>query len=141
MKLEINPRVGVGPLTFGLRPQQVRRLINDEFISEMKNKFANHPYDYFTKIGLIAAYDESLQLEAIELADPAQAMLYGVDMLQMGFHQAVTFLKARDPSTAVDTYGGISKRLGVAFWSSLGDEDSGNLIQTVFVFRDGYYDS
>lgn len=120
-------------------PKEVRARIDDTFSSQFQNEFSRHPSDYFLRAGVTAHFDARGRLEFIELFRPVQAMLDGTDLLGMNFRQALAFLRTRDPSAEMDADGGLSKALGIGFWTSRGDDDH-DLIEHVYVFRDGYYD-
>ena len=140
MKYEIAPGRGVNGILFGTGMQGVRAALGAGFKSFKRTPDAAHPCDYFADVGLFANYDKAGHLEAIELASPATPELYGINLLGMGFDQAVKYLKSKDPQLEREADGAISLALGISLYAPHAAKDPKLPSESVLVFAPGYYD-
>lgn len=140
MKYEIAPGRGINGIPFGMGMQGVRAALGAGFKSFKRTPDAAHPCDYFADAGLFANYDKTGRLEAIELASPAAPELYGMNLLGMGFEQAVKYLKSKDPQLEREADGAISLALGLSLYAPHAAKDPKMPAESVLVFAPGYYD-
>ncbi|EIL95010.1 MULTISPECIES: hypothetical protein [Rhodanobacter] len=140
MECVIASHKGVDRLLFGMSASQVRALLHARFNAFKRSPDAAHPTDHFVEAGLFANYDRAGQLEAIELASPAAAGLYGINLLGMGFDEAVKYLKSRDPQLQREVDGAISLALGLSLYVPYAKDDPKAPAESVLVFAPGYYD-
>jgi hypothetical protein len=140
MECVITLHKGVDRLLFGMSASQVRALLHARFNSFKRSPDAAHPIDHFVEAGLFANYDRAGQLEAIELASPAAAGLYGINLLGMGFDEAVKYLNSKDPQLQREVDGAISLALGLGLYAPHAEDDPKAPAESVLVFVPGYYD-
>lgn len=140
MKYDIAPGKGIKGIPFGTGVSGVRAVLGAGFKSFMRTPGAAHPCDYFAGAGLFANYDKTGRLEAIELASPAAPELYGINLLGMGFEQAVKYLKSKDPQLEREVDGAISLALGISLYAPHAVNDPKLPPESVLVFAPGYYD-
>ncbi|MGS0996966.1 hypothetical protein [Rhodanobacter sp. UC4436_H3] len=140
MERVITSQKGVGRLVFGMSAAQVRALLHARFNSFKRTPDAACPSDHFADLGLFAIYDKAGHLEAIELAPPAAPELYGMNLLGMGFDEAVKYLKSKDPQLEREVDGAISLALGISLYAPHAAKDPKLPSESVLVFAPGYYD-
>ena len=140
MECVITLHKGVDRILFGMSTSQVRALLHARCNSFQRSPDAAHPIDHFVEVGLFAHYDRAGHLEAIELASPAAAGLYGINLLGMGFDEAAKYLESRDPQLQREVDGAISLALGISLYAPHAVKDPKLPSESVLVFAPGYYD-
>jgi hypothetical protein len=93
---EIVPYESVDGLHFGSSPDEVRAHFGARFRSFNRTGSQPYPSDYFPDIGVFAYYDATAQLEAVELASPAHAVLEGRDLSSSNIRELKEFLASKD---------------------------------------------
>lgn len=141
MKFDVSPRQGVNDILFGMTQRQVRGLVDNEPTPFMKGPDAPHETDYFKQEHMFAFYAADGRLEALEFSIEAELMLNNMVLTSMSYQKAQEFLQAMDPDTEADGYGITSNALGISFYFPFGEEDPSEPLETVIVFRDGYYEN
>ena len=140
MNYVIHPLRGVDQIEFGMTPQQTRSRMKGDFELFKRTPQVSFPSDYFPEEHAFFYYDVSGLLQAIEFAPPAQPTIGGLDLFGLTFGQAVTKLRLLDNSLEEDADGAIARRLGVSIWAPLAKDDRNAPVESVLVFRKGYYD-
>lgn len=140
MNYEIQPLKGIGSIEFGMLSTKVRSLIGGEFKSFKRSPAAAYPCDYFPHIGVFAYYKGSGELEAIELALPAQPTLDGMNLFDIGFDAVKVLLKSKDTGLHIEIDGAISPALGISLYAPDAKENPATICESVLVFEKGYYD-
>lgn len=79
------------------------------------------------------------QCEAVELASPARPALEGTVLVGIPLQDAKKIIEVFDPQCEIDETGLLSFRLGVGLYVPEMDEHGNGIVESVIVFRDGYY--
>ncbi|MBP1858525.1 hypothetical protein [Rhizobium herbae] len=141
MNFEIRIYDGVGPIRFGMTPNEVRTTLGVEFKSFRRTTEETHPCDYFTGLQCFVYYDDTNgRVEAVEFAEPAEPTLIGINMLRLGFADLLRQIKELDPEVIVESDGFTSLSLGVGGWAPSAEEEPTVPCESVIVFVRGYYD-
>lgn len=139
MDQEIKPLEGFGRLRLGMSRTDVDALFEEKPRTFHRGHDPNET-DHFVNAGIFVCYDQAGVVEAVELAEPARTVLNGRDLLSMTFTEARAFLANLDAGLVVDVDGLTSYALGVGAWSPFAKDDPQAPIESVIVFRKGYYD-
>ncbi|WP_445682473.1 hypothetical protein [Radicibacter daui] len=139
MKFNIRPSVGFDQIDFGTPVAEVRARMGTTFESFKRTPEQAFPADYFPEDGAFLYYDAQGQLEAVELASPAQARIGEHDLLALTFKESLACLKRLDPDTVADNSGANAPALGIGLWSPLCRGDEAAPVEAVIIFRKGYY--
>jgi hypothetical protein len=124
MGFNLEPFSGAGAVRFGTTPTAIRSQLGADFRSFRRSPASKHPCDHFLRLGLFANFDERGELEAIELASPAQAKFEGVNLIGMPLDEAKPYLQSRGATLEESEAGTVvAKSLGVRPW---GPEAKGN---------------
>ena len=73
MQFETKPYKSAGDVLLGMHISGVRKLINMPFDSFKRTEDCEAPCDYYDSLGLFVYYDAELNVEAVELTEPASA--------------------------------------------------------------------
>ncbi len=119
----------------------IRRTLSVEPKSFLRTPQEVTPCDFFETYGAFCYYDASGRMEAVEFTGPAEVRLAEIKLLGMGFADAIAALVQLDPELDVETDGAIAFALGVSIYAPLAKNNPSAPIETVLVFRKGYYGS
>src|SRR5690554_8237687 len=109
MKYNINPFVGVGNLTFGLKRDTINNVIlNTINYKPFENKNVRtgelSTSDYFES-GLISSYyNSSYSLICLTLTDLCEPIFGGLDLLEMNYPECLEFMKKYDNNIEEEEY-------------------------------------
>lgn len=140
MSYEIQPFAGAGSLKFGMSCVNVREILEESFRSFKRSPLASYPCDYFENIGVFTYYDSFGNLEAIEFAAPAQPILNGVSLLNIGFDALIGLMQAKDTEFELEESGAIAPNLGLSFYAPHLKNSPSENCESILVFKAGYYD-
>lgn len=140
MEFEIQPKVGVGPLRFGMSRSEAREAFKPAQIRSFGSDTAT-PSDHFIDPGsnVLVYYTDDGMVEAVEFARGAQPVLAGRRFLGQPFREAVDSLRELDPGIQVEHDGATSNHLGIGFYAPSAGREKDALVEGVIVFREGYY--
>jgi hypothetical protein len=139
MKFEINPKVGAGPVRFGMDTNSVRRALGGQFDSFLKTPASAVPCDYYERLGVFAYYKPPGILEALEFVEPAELYFNGRSLLGEPASIVKQVLDQLDKNLELDSSGMISHQLGIGILAPGWDDNEYVLVQGVIIFEDGYY--
>lgn len=117
----------------------VRRRLGAVCKSFKRTSSSAFPCDYFPSLGIFACYTVSGELEAVELASPADPQLDGIQLLTLGFDAAKDFLQSKDSGLEVEVDGAIARAIGISLYAPKAKEDSSAPCESVLVFQEGYF--
>ena len=140
MNLEIIPKKSVGPIHFGNTRKEVRQALDSSVDEFMKTKEASAPTDAFDELGIHVFYDQKDCCEAVELFEESNAIFNNVSLFSMTVKEALTWLNQLDGELELDEVSAISQRLGLSLYAAEGLENNEDHLDSVLVFREGYYD-
>lgn len=141
MKLEINPHIGVGPITFGMTDEQVRATLKCEYREFKRTPISKTVTDSFQSLGMFICYDIERKCNAIEMARPAQPYYGNCAPLSGSFTQASELIKILDSEVVCDSSGLTSFTLGIGLNAPGCCKNSSSPVESVIVFQRGYYAS
>ncbi|RZL01572.1 MAG: ABC transporter ATP-binding protein [Rubrivivax sp.] len=140
MIFEIHSYKGVGPLMFGMNPDQVRDALGAPFKSFKRSPKAPYPCDYFMDLGVFTYYTSDASLEAVEFGAPSHPILGGVDLLSLSFNEARGLVGNWGGVWAIEADGLISNERGVSFFAPNAKDSPELLCESVLVFDQNYWD-
>jgi len=139
MKFTIKPKSGIDLMHFGMDRDHVRRAFGGEFESFLRTEDSEIPCDYFPHSGVFAYYKFPDVLEALEFAKPAEVYFEHANLVGAHVLNVKKLMDNFDQCLEMDSSGIISHELGIAIFAPGWDEDGLQVVESVFVFEDGYY--
>ncbi len=136
----VRAQASVGPVVFGMTPEQVRTTLGQPFSTFMKSQDSTDPTDAFDTLSLHAYYRRG-KCEAIEFFDASNVRLGGHRLGDETFNDMVAILY--DPVVPLVTTptSCISRSFGVEFSIESADHaDAVGAIRMIIVTDRGYYD-
>lgn len=130
----IDPYVGVGPLTFDLSRQDVRKSLNTEFQSFRRNSYSVGETDAFDKFGIFTSYDGNERLECVEAIGDTEVQFMGIAFLEKSVFDVLQEPAIRKLNYIYENGLYIFESGGFSLYVE------GDTIKSVGVFRRGYYD-
>ncbi|MEL6729294.1 MAG: hypothetical protein AAFP81_12635 [Pseudomonadota bacterium] len=138
MRFDLYPRIGVGPLNFGLSRSEIESVLGIKPHSFLRNQFSQSMTDHFEMLRLFVYYDKFDCAEAFEFPADADLELKNVQLCGLSaqaFARAVELDSAFEVSE--DSVG--SERLCVsAYYPGLSKDQSAPQ-QSVIVYKPGYF--
>ena len=138
--MEIKCLIGVGPIRFGMSPDEVRVTLGAEFESFKRTPASDYLCDHFHELGCFVYYDGERLVEAVELAEPAKPTLDGINLLSASFKNVIENIKRIDPDVSAESDGFTSLRLGLGGWAPSAEDEPDDALKSIVVFSEGYYD-
>jgi hypothetical protein len=112
----IDPRIGVGPVHFGMHKEEVSKVFTYNYVSFFKGESCIRS-DHCEVVGLIMHYDDHARVEYIEIVKPEHGRvtleLYGTDITNFCVAKMVELLKTESPHFTSDCYGYDFPELGI----------------------------
>lgn len=140
MDYTITPYESLGNISLGFHRKEIRKLLKEPYIEFYRNKFSKMPTDFFEGLGLLINYDENLSCEAIELVQPANPILFTVKLLNIPYKSAEDQIAEWDDELEIRSTGFTSYKFGVGAYSPNKGVSPCEAIESVIVFKKGYYD-
>jgi len=140
MEFKIIPFIGAEDIRFGMSRRLARSFFSSNRQTFKKNLQDIVPCDYYEKEGVFLYYDQSQQLEAIEFMKPSRPHLAHCFLLEKPFIEAKQKLAQLTNELSEEADGAIAWDIGVSIYSPLAKEDPMAPVDSVLVFRKGYYD-
>lgn len=135
----IKPGEGVGPVEFGMSPEEARYALGEGWVSFKRTPVSEYPCDYFESLGVFVYYTASAQVEAVEFTDSAEVMYEGVNLLQMPFDKLKDLLQKKERGLEVEVDGITAYDLGIGVYAPLAAEEPATKSTSIIVFEKGYY--
>src|SRR5436309_419457 len=135
----IRPYEGIGPIRFGMQRAEVRAALGGPFREFKKTVNSVTPTDAFPTLGVHVYYKLPGSCEAVEVASPAQAILFGRELVGSPFQLIYDWLRELDVDAKLDDTGLTSLRFGVGIYVPTIKNDLGVPVEAVIVFERGYY--
>lgn len=136
MIASILPVMGCEQMPFGMDRSRLQSSLGGRVRSP-----ARHPdEDYFQDEGLFAYFDNEQRLKAVEFFAPAQAWLDNWQLLGMPLGQAKRILQSVGGVVVDEDAGATCFNIGIGLYAPFARDDPDDPVETVIVFRQGYYD-
>jgi len=130
MHYVLEPNLGAGALKFSKNRDEIRRL----FLSVPITKTREPENDFYEKEGLILGYDESDELEYIEIIEPSTAEYRSINFFSLSLNDCLNQLYKCGLKEPYDDGGYNFPAVGIVLYCPQGD------IESVSLYRKGYYD-
>jgi hypothetical protein len=139
--LIIHPHKGVGPVTFGMTRDEVRRAVGEapDPVRAPQNS------EHFAKAGMLIHYDENGKVEAVGLTQNAAVSYNGYDLFAHSATEVRQWARGQhvnldDENGFVSTVLGLSMSAPGIDEADLDDDERHDPAQSFLVFRSGYYE-
>ena len=136
----INPYVGAGDLRFGMTRDAVRKEVGGAFEVFRRGPEDALDSEVFDGDGIYVYYDPNDLCEAIEFSGPANPTLFSARLIGQPLDGVLAYLKKYDSTVSVDESGATAYAIGVGVYAPAVTKESGCVVESVIVFRRGYYD-
>ena len=142
MNFEISSYQRVGPWKIGMSPEEVRGAVGVPSKASSKGSSSkDYPSDYFRDIPAFAYYDKNGLASAFEFAGKAHVTFKELKLLETGFSEIISQLRASDPRFEVEVDGFTSVELGIGAYAPSWQENPNEPPQGIIVFAKSYYDT
>jgi hypothetical protein len=139
MDFDIKPYVGVGPITFGVSSEKVRKTLRAK--AEAVNKGCSGiPADFFTALGIFVYYRQPGVCQALEFAGPASPTFRSQHLLGRSYREIEQWVKTLDPEVVLGDAGMTSYKFGFGLYAPSARKKPDLPVKGVIVFEKGYYD-
>lgn len=140
MEFEIKAYQGAGPITFGMSPEETRRVLAGK-VEALSNKSDSPvPTDFFVERGIMVYYTSTATCEAIEFFRPASPTFNGQHFIGNTYREMEHWVKMIDPEYALNDAGLTSYKFGFGLYAPSAMKEPELPVEGVIVFARGYYD-
>ncbi|EOQ62932.1 hypothetical protein F935_02023 [Acinetobacter calcoaceticus ANC 3811] len=137
---EITPYVGAGLIKFGMKREEVRKLMSEyEPRAFWRNSYSESATDGYDEIGINVYYDSADKTIALEFYKPAQVAFNGGEISKLPVFEAYKLMASLDKDIAIDEDGLTSFKFGIGFYAPFYEEDYMLPVEAIIIFIDGYY--
>jgi hypothetical protein len=135
---EIRPNEGVGPITFGMTVDEVRRALGppDAVFRKWSSPF---PTDDFRRLGFHVYYSAEGVCNAVEFFPPGNPVLRGHAFLSKPFSTVRDTLLILDPEAKSDQAGMKSRAIGIGVYAPHATKSPDDPVEGVIVFAKDHY--
>jgi hypothetical protein len=145
MDYTIYPYEGVGPIRFGMTPEQVREKLGEPEDTFMKGAESPFPADAYHNLGFHVHYDKSGRCEFVKFfyGSSANPMFQGQTLFGRLFGELKSWLQSLETDVRYYDCGLVFLKFGISLYSEeycLPHQDPDFLIEAVGVFASGYSD-
>lgn len=134
----LKPNEGIGEIVIGMPREHVRAVMGEEPIQKPSDSPV--PSDFFPTQWMIVHYDGTEAVEAIEVTKRDDVMFMGRPLIDAPFEDVLKWIRSIDPRVEVEEAGFTSYRFGVGVYAPHSGKTPSDRIESVIVFRPGYYD-
>jgi hypothetical protein len=139
MDYTIYPYEGVGPIKFGMTPQQVHEILGAPERQIPASTGRNLPKDKYVELGFFVCYQNPGVCEAVELFEGANPSLQGNLLLNQSLKELKFLLVSMGSDIQYSTSGFISFKYGLSFYSSYYNPQLLCKSDSVCVFKQDYF--
>ena len=139
MLYEIEPYVGVGPVTFGMSRQDVRRVL-DSPVQDAARTDTGIPTDFFRALGIFVYYRQPGVVEAVEFGGPTSPTFRNRDFLGHSYREIEDWIRSFDPDVALDPAGLTTYEFGFGLYAPSARKEPDLPVEGVIAFQKGYYE-
>lgn len=138
MFCKIRPYVGVQEIGFNMKREVVREKFNNQFTEFKKTPFSQNTTDAFGFCHIY--YDNENLCEAIELFETTTVIFDNFIMTKQSYEKVRGFFESIDDSLDFNDAGFTSYKFGVGVFAPYALDEPEEPIESIVVFRKGYYD-
>lgn len=137
MDMIITPYHGVGDIHFSMNINDIRNILKSKYRHRVKKEIS----DAYDDLGIYVYFEkESMLCEAIEFAVPSNPTFSNTSMLGKPFKSIKDLFDTLDDNLILEDAGFTSNKYGIGVYAPHLKSDINDLIESVIVFRKGYYD-
>lgn len=140
-ELIITPYKGVGPVCFGMTRDEIRNVLTGNVKAFKKTPMSDTFSDAFDDLGIYIYYDADYFCEAIEMALPADPIFLQKHLIKSTYAESKSIIELQDSNIELDETGLLSFKLGIGLYAPELEQSEDCVVESVIVFREGYYDS
>lgn len=138
MDVVIYPYRGINDAELGMAAEQVRITVGGEFRTYLKGRTQA---DQFVENSIHAYYDSDRLCKAFEIYAPTKVLLSGFCLTGKPLHQVLDWLKTQTQDIKTMSSVATALQFGISLYAPQIDEMLAEPVQSVLVFRRGYWDS
>lgn len=139
MRFDLHPKIGVGPLKFGLSRSEIEAVLGMKPHRFLRSQFSQSMTDHFETLRLFVYYDKFDCAEAFEFPADAELELKNVQLCGLSA-QAFARVIELDSVLQVSDDSVSSESLCIsAYYPGLSNDQSAPQ-QSVIVYKSGYFD-
>lgn len=138
---EITPYVGAGLIKFGMKREEVRKLMSEyEPRVSWETSYSEPTIDRYDKAGVNVHYDSTDKVIALEFYEPAHVVFNGIELSKLPAYEAYKLMASLDKDIAIDGDGLTSFKFGIGFYEPNYEEKPFLPVEAIIIFIEGYYD-
>jgi hypothetical protein len=134
---EITPYVGAGLIKFGMKREEIRKLMSGY---EPRVFGENSSTDGYDELGISLDYDSADKVIALIFYEPAQVIFNGTEISKFPASEAYKLMATLDKDIAIDGDGLTSFKFGMGFYEPNYEEEPFLPVEAIIIFIEGYYD-
>lgn len=134
---EITPYVGAGLIKFGMKREEIRKLM---FGYEPRVFGENSSTDGYDELGISLDYDSADKVIALVFYEPAQVIFNGTEISKLTASEAYKLMATLDKDITIDGDSLTSFKFGIGFYEPNYEEEPFLPVETIIIFIEGYYD-
>lgn len=134
---EITPYVGAGLINFGMKREEIRKLMSGY---EPRVFGENSSTDGYDELGISLDYDSADKVIALIFYEPAQVIFNGTEISKIPASEAYKLMATLDKDIAIDGDGLTSFKFGMGFYEPNYEEEPFLPVEAIIIFIEGYYD-
>jgi hypothetical protein len=140
MDYTIYPYQGIGPIQFGMTPPQVHERLGEPSEQMARRRFPDLPTDIYNQFGLFVFYQSPGVCEAMSLSINPNLSFQGFTFINKSLKELRNWLRSINSDIQYFDIGFISLKYGLTFSSQFYNSELNCLVDTLIVFKFGYYD-
>ncbi|KJH65000.1 hypothetical protein [Acinetobacter calcoaceticus] len=134
---EITPYVGAGLIKFGMKREEIRKLMSGY---EPRVFGENSSTDGYDELGISLDYDSADKVIALVFYEPAQVIFNGTEISKLTASEAYKLMATLDKDISIDGDGLTSFKFGIGFYEPNYEEEPFLPVEAIIIFIEGYYD-
>lgn len=139
MRFDFHPRIGVGPLKFGLSRVEIEAVLGAKPHRFFRSQFSQSMTDHFETLGLFVYYDKFDCAEAFEFPADADLELKNVQLCGLSAHAFARAIELDSVFQASENSVSSESLCISAYYPGLSKDQSAPQ-QSVIVYKTGYFD-
>lgn len=136
MKNILRPFEGVDNISFGLKRNKLRTIIEGEYRVIKRNEYADNSSDYYEELGFFIEYSKDDICEAIEYTNTSSLYYNGINLFALKFSELQNKYQSLSSSIELEDEVGVTYHdLGFGVSFEFGTDN----IESIIVFSNDYW--